>query len=126
MEGADLYDLWHSKYRLWQSRGACHGMSSLFFSTAVRDQERAKSVCREHCPVIRECLAYALLAYEDKGIWGGKTEGELAHIRRLGSIQPRYKEQLLEILDSYVLSLSNARPEPVMFAEFRAVIELAS
>ena len=44
----------------------------------------AKRVCRT-CPVIMECLSYALATGQKYGVWGGKTPGELEEMRdRLG------------------------------------------
>jgi WhiB family redox-sensing transcriptional regulator len=45
--------------------------------TRVGDRRRAeaKRICAL-CPVISECLAWALGSGEDYGIWGGMTEGE--------------------------------------------------
>ncbi|GGK61019.1 hypothetical protein Sme01_02620 [Sphaerisporangium melleum] len=43
--------------------------------------ERAKQVCR-HCPVRAECLAYALDACEEHGVWGGLGLKERRRLRR--------------------------------------------
>ena len=43
--------------------------------------ERAKRVCAS-CPVIFECFEDALGRGDRHGIWGGKTAGQRAHIRR--------------------------------------------
>jgi WhiB family redox-sensing transcriptional regulator len=40
----------------------------------------AKTVCR-HCPVIRECEAYAIARDDKYGIWGGKTSKERGYGR---------------------------------------------
>lgn len=52
-----------------------------FFSTAPRETSRALQTCGR-CTVRVECLAYALAHNEQFGIWGGRTERELAQIRR--------------------------------------------
>lgn len=76
---ADLWD--------WQLRGACRGEdSALFFhpegergsSRDARD-DKAKVVCRS-CPVVRECLQYALMTREPYGVWGGLSESERAEV----------------------------------------------
>ena len=41
----------------------------------------AKLICAE-CPVINECLDYAIRTNQDSGIWGGTTEDERKSIRR--------------------------------------------
>jgi len=38
-------------------------------------EQRAKEICRT-CPVVDECLDYALTIREPHGIWGGLNEGE--------------------------------------------------
>lgn len=48
-------------------------------STARQSAEaRALQVCRQVCPVIRECLRHAHAAPEITGIWGGTTPIERA------------------------------------------------
>ena len=41
----------------------------------------AKRVCQQ-CPVIAECLEYALARNEEHGVWGGTTRKERQQIRR--------------------------------------------
>ena len=68
----------------WQSRAACRGPESVMFfpppyPERKEDREmregRAKAICRS-CPVLEECLDYALSIREPHGIWGGLTETE--------------------------------------------------
>lgn len=40
----------------------------------------AKRLCKQ-CPVINECLAYAMASKERYGVWGGKTARERMRIR---------------------------------------------
>lgn len=47
-------------------------------------QAYAKALCTA-CPVIVECLDYALSAGEDYGVWGGMTEDERRAVRRKAS-----------------------------------------
>jgi len=70
--------------RSWQPVALCRGSHShLFFppSTQERKEERerrelrAKSICKV-CPVLEDCLDYALSIKEPYGIWGGMTESE--------------------------------------------------
>jgi WhiB family redox-sensing transcriptional regulator len=43
--------------------------------------EQAKAVCRR-CPVIQECLAWALESGQDAGVWGGLSEDERRALKR--------------------------------------------
>lgn len=58
-------------------------------------ERQAKAVCKE-CPLIKDCLDYAL-RNDEHGIWGGTTEHERAKIRRsLGiMVSRRYTDQYL-------------------------------
>ena len=79
------------KSREWQIRAACRGPQAVvFFPPSLgerRDEKsfreaRAKAICAE-CPVVEECLAYALAIREQHGIWGGLSEIErraLSHV----------------------------------------------
>lgn len=41
----------------------------------------AKAVCRQ-CPVISECLSWAMQTGQDAGVWGGMSEDERRALRR--------------------------------------------
>jgi WhiB family redox-sensing transcriptional regulator len=43
--------------------------------------EQAKAVCRR-CPVIQQCLAWALESGQDAGVWGGLSEDERRALKR--------------------------------------------
>lgn len=72
----------------WQDRAACNGLPLALFFGSEREQpparevreERARRVCRR-CPVLADCLAYAIRRGEE-GFWGGMTEGERKGERR--------------------------------------------
>lgn len=49
--------------------------------TDTEGQRRAKELCAT-CPVVVECLQYALDNGEDYGVWGGLSEQERANARR--------------------------------------------
>lgn len=62
----------------WRGQAACADRPPhLWFSddgrtlADARDRIEAKTVCRELCPVVDECLEFALAARIDDGIWGG-------------------------------------------------------
>ncbi|MGH8904853.1 MAG: WhiB family transcriptional regulator [Egibacteraceae bacterium] len=71
----------------WRDKARCLGMDSeLFFpigttGPAMEQTERAKAVCRK-CPVVHECLEWALSTNQDAGVWGDKTEDERRTLRR--------------------------------------------
>jgi WhiB family transcriptional regulator, redox-sensing transcriptional regulator len=70
----------------WVIQGACRRHDpELFFPVASSgpgsaDAEIAKSICRR-CPVLDECLGWALRAGEAHGIWGGTTPEERRYLR---------------------------------------------
>jgi len=71
----------------WMLEGACvYADTDLFFPVglsmkAMKQANEAKAVCMD-CPVVNECLEYAIRTNQDSGIWGGTTEEERKSIRR--------------------------------------------
>ncbi|MEE1838123.1 WhiB family transcriptional regulator [Streptomyces sp. SP17KL33] len=71
----------------WRHRAACRNETSdLFFPVgntgpALEQIENAKAVCRT-CPVLAQCLAFALETGQDAGVWGGMSEDERRSLRR--------------------------------------------
>lgn len=65
----------------WQNRAACIGVDpELFFpigntGPAIMQIEEAKAVCRT-CPVMENCLKWALDTGQDHGVLGGMSEQE--------------------------------------------------
>ena len=68
----------------WQHRAACRGpQAAVFFPPPhferkrdrLERERRAKAICAS-CPVINQCLDYALTIREPHGIWGGLNEVE--------------------------------------------------
>jgi WhiB family redox-sensing transcriptional regulator len=53
----------------------------IWFPPVGGSHRQAKAICRE-CPVIAECLAYAMENREQYGIFGGKSERERLVMRR--------------------------------------------
>jgi WhiB family transcriptional regulator, redox-sensing transcriptional regulator len=67
----------------WRAMALCaRSDPDLFFAPGALEHKLAKRVCR-HCPVRKQCLAYAMDAPVDHGIWGGLTERERRRYRRL-------------------------------------------
>ena len=71
----------------WMLEGGCvYADTDLFFPVgssmkAMKQANEAKAICME-CPVVNECLDYAIRTNQDSGIWGGATEDERKSIRR--------------------------------------------
>ena len=65
----------------WRELGACHEIDTdLFFSVGIsqaaqRQAAEAKSICGT-CPVIQDCLAFAISTHQEYGVWGGLDEDE--------------------------------------------------
>ncbi|GAA0941091.1 MULTISPECIES: WhiB family transcriptional regulator [Streptomyces violaceusniger group] len=71
----------------WHDAECTHEDPELFFPVGVagpaarRQETLAKEVCRR-CPVIQECLDYALESGMTHGVWGGTGEEERRALRR--------------------------------------------
>ena len=71
----------------WRHRAICRDEDpELFFPVgtsgpALLQIAEAKSVCRR-CPVVSECLAWALESGQDAGVWGGMSEDERRAYKR--------------------------------------------
>lgn len=71
----------------WRHDAACRDSDpELFFpigntGPALLQIEQAKQVCRT-CPVIADCLQWALDTGQEAGVWGGASEDERRLMRR--------------------------------------------
>src|SRR5215471_5931995 len=71
----------------WRHRAICRDEDpELFFpigntGPALLQIEQAKTVCRR-CPVVQDCLAWALESGQDAGVWGGLSEDERRALKR--------------------------------------------
>ncbi|MGW0366163.1 WhiB family transcriptional regulator [Streptomyces sp. NPDC002990] len=71
----------------WRHEAACRWEDpDLFFPVgssgpALLQIEEAKAVCRR-CPVMENCLQWALEAGQDLGVWGGMSEEERRAVKR--------------------------------------------
>ena len=68
----------------WRNDAACSGADDEFFFPVAEEGpmvERAKSICAA-CPVLEECLQYALATNQTEGVWGGMTGSERRRLRR--------------------------------------------
>lgn len=71
----------------WRHKAICRDEDpELFFPVgnsgpALLQAAEAKTVCRR-CPVVSDCLAWALASGQDNGVWGGMSEDERRALKR--------------------------------------------
>ncbi|MEV0040093.1 WhiB family transcriptional regulator [Streptomyces sp. NPDC050804] len=71
----------------WRHNAICREEDpELFFPVgntgpALLQIEEAKAVCRR-CPVMEQCLQWALEAGQNEGVWGGLSEDERRALKR--------------------------------------------
>lgn len=67
--------------REWSQDAACKGLAG--FDTPKTNRERAKNrtVCLG-CPVLDNCLEYALAYRDEEGFWAGLTKAERKEVRQ--------------------------------------------
>jgi len=71
----------------WRHRAECKTeLPDLFFPVgdtgpALAQIADAKEVC-SRCPVVADCLAWALKSGQDAGVWGGMSEDERRALKR--------------------------------------------
>lgn len=74
----------------WRQRAACQEHDPELWFPVGDDLEArqrtaaAKAVCRE-CPVIVECLDWAMASWQTAGIWGGLSRNERRVRRAAGN-----------------------------------------
>jgi hypothetical protein len=75
-------------------RGTCQATPGVreWWDTPA-DRQAAARLCTECCPVLNECLIWAMLNLppSDTGIWGGFTPAQRARIARAAQAPPRGK-----------------------------------
>lgn len=73
----------------WRHRAICRDVDpELFFpigttGPAAVQVEQAKVVCRR-CPVVSDCLSWAIETGQDSGVWGATSEDERRVLARRG------------------------------------------
>ncbi len=64
----------------WMARGNCRNYPpATFFPSDGVGVDRARAICKG-CPVVTECLEYALAERVEHGVWGGCSERERRRI----------------------------------------------
>jgi WhiB family redox-sensing transcriptional regulator len=71
----EIIGLQNDDFPDWRNEAACKGSSQDIFFPEPKNPKQAKLICQQ-CPVIFECLEYALAANEEHGVWGGTTSTE--------------------------------------------------
>lgn len=68
----------------WREAAACIDVEVDFFpdSEDLAAILRAKAICAA-CPVVDECLVWAIETNQSEGIWGGHTPKERRRLRRI-------------------------------------------
>lgn len=66
----------------WHADAECRDAPDpdLWFPSARESSAPAKAVCRS-CPVVRECLRWALETDQTDGVWGGMDEDERHYMK---------------------------------------------
>jgi WhiB family redox-sensing transcriptional regulator len=59
-----------------------HPNPDLWYGTKARETRSAITICMR-CPVIRDCLSNALINNESWGTWGGLSETQRRHVRKV-------------------------------------------
>jgi predicted Fe-S protein YdhL (DUF1289 family) len=78
--------------KVWQERAACINE----FKTLDDKPHQAKQLCRG-CPVISNCLKFAIM-YGERGIWGGTSDEERAAMLTLyPTLQADLRRQALAL-----------------------------
>ncbi|MFD8693164.1 WhiB family transcriptional regulator [Streptomyces sp. NPDC059651] len=80
----------------WREMAICRGEDpDLFFpignvrsGMALLQIDEAKAVCHR-CPVMQQCLNWAMKVDSVEGVWGGTTEAERRAVRRRAVRNPR-------------------------------------
>lgn len=67
----------------WTLRSACRGVDpDVFYPGRGESTRPAKKIC-DSCVVKAPCLEFALASSERQGVWGGHSERERRHLRKV-------------------------------------------
>jgi WhiB family transcriptional regulator, redox-sensing transcriptional regulator len=66
----------------WEDKARCRQYDpEIFFAPRARAERKAKTICGR-CPVMNDCLDFALQARVEFGIWGGMNGKERKSLLR--------------------------------------------
>ena len=79
-----MFDLHDIEPEFWREGAACATRADVdFFATDdIGEIARAKAICAG-CPVLDDCLAFAIETNQPNGVWGGHTTEERKRLRRI-------------------------------------------
>lgn len=101
----------------WRHQAACRDEDpELFFPVGTTGPaelqiRQAKSVCHQRCPVMTECLQWALAAGQDFGVWGGMSEDERRALKRRRQREDLISREGVDPEHRYVQILRKQRGE---------------
>jgi len=81
LERPDVEEFFSQWRPAWMAYAACHDSGVNFFPERGESLEPARALCAR-CPVLPDCLAYALAHVELKGVWGGTGERVRVRMRK--------------------------------------------
>ncbi|MEV6523933.1 WhiB family transcriptional regulator [Longispora sp. NPDC051575] len=98
----------------WTLRASCRGSNPEALYVDGAAQHEAKRIC-EHCPVRYRCLAEALDAGDEHGVWGGMTDRERRALRKQHPRVTSWRDLFAEALGprAQVWALGEKRTIPV-------------
>lgn len=79
-----MIDLLEVEPEFWREGAACADRPEVDFFVSSEDGDavrRARAICAA-CPVLYDCLAFAIETNQPDGIWGGHTVKERIRLRR--------------------------------------------
>lgn len=78
-----MLDFFEFEPGFWRDGAACANRTDVdFFATDdIGEITRAKAICST-CPVLDECLSFAIETNQPSGVWGGQTSEERKKLRR--------------------------------------------
>lgn len=87
--GSPALRAWMVLYAVSDGNEPCASDPEMWWphSYSSADARDARVACRD-CPVIAECLEYALIAGEPEGIWGATIPAERKRMRRRANLPP--------------------------------------
>lgn len=71
-------------FESWREAAACFDRPDVTFFPSPEDEagvSSAKALCAS-CPVMDDCLAFAIETNQPDGVWGGTTPAERVRLRR--------------------------------------------